>query len=796
MHDTSTTGPDSLGNITVIDPPVVVQAPLVINYGDFAHGPNTQQLALNGSAATVDSNPNNSAAPIGNVLQLTDGFPNEAGSAYFPSELSTTESFDTQFQFDLHGGTSNTQGEGITFTLQGDGTNALGGPGTDLGYGGNEAGGSGNGIPNSLAVGFQTASNTVDVFTEGSVEANTPETPSFSLLNEPVNVWIDYNSTTDVLSVYVSQSTTKPQTPLLTDTISGGLNSVIGSDAAIAGFTGGTDANSAVQEIDSWQLTQPIIFANEGQPTTSVLATFTDPGNTDNNNTVTGVSNLVGGTGYTSAPTVVFDMGGTSGGTGATATATVSGGMVTGVTITNGGSGYEFVPSITFVGGGGSGASATATTAQLFDEPLTDYTVNVTWGDGSSNSSTDGTGNVVVSEPDANGIYTVTGTHTYFEAGNYTAAVAVTHEETATQTTDDSVIVADVPLTNVTAAGPETVTEGSTTPILIGTFQDAGNPVNASNPNNPASGTTQTVGEYTADINFGDGGGLQTNNPITVISDGGDTFSVYAVHVYEYSASSPSGYTLTATIHHDNTPDASGQPISDAITVTDPVLVASNGNNFGGVEGSESNLAILATFNDPGNPTGTAENPADYLATVSWGDTSSNTSADGSNSVIIVALGNGNYAVEGTHLYTGEGTFTVTTTIQESDNAATLSNTATVTAVISDAQILDVSGVLNVPASVQEGTAIGPTAPIATFVDPAGLGTETPADYSATINWGDGTTSSGTIKFDATVAAGAAWEVDCADPYVPRSEQLYHHGHHPARPPGADYHDPIHHRRH
>jgi len=63
-----------------------------------------------------------------------------------------------------------------------------------------------------------------------------------------------------------------------------------------------------------------------------------------------------GGTGYTSAPTVNFSGGG---GTGAAATAVVSGGVVTAVLITNGGTGYATAPSISFTGGGGSGAAAT-----------------------------------------------------------------------------------------------------------------------------------------------------------------------------------------------------------------------------------------------------------------------------------------------------------------------------------------------------------------------------------------------------------------------------------------------------
>lgn len=66
------------------------------------------------------------------------------------------------------------------------------------------------------------------------------------------------------------------------------------------------------------------------------------------------------GTGYTTAPFVMISGGG---GSGATATALVSGGQVTGVVITNVGSGYTSSPSVAF-GGPGSGAVATANQIQ------------------------------------------------------------------------------------------------------------------------------------------------------------------------------------------------------------------------------------------------------------------------------------------------------------------------------------------------------------------------------------------------------------------------------------------------
>jgi hypothetical protein len=77
---------------------------------------------------------------------------------------------------------------------------------------------------------------------------------------------------------------------------------------------------------------------------------------------VTGVTQLVGGSGYTSVPTVTVSAPPT-GGRQAQAQATVSGGAVTAITITDAGYGYDpaNLPTVAFTGGGGTGASATAT---------------------------------------------------------------------------------------------------------------------------------------------------------------------------------------------------------------------------------------------------------------------------------------------------------------------------------------------------------------------------------------------------------------------------------------------------
>ena len=72
---------------------------------------------------------------------------------------------------------------------------------------------------------------------------------------------------------------------------------------------------------------------------------------------VTAITIGNGGSGYTTAPTVTLTGGG---GTGATAEATVAGGVITKITVTNSGMGYTSAPTVAITGGKGTGATATA----------------------------------------------------------------------------------------------------------------------------------------------------------------------------------------------------------------------------------------------------------------------------------------------------------------------------------------------------------------------------------------------------------------------------------------------------
>lgn len=88
--------------------------------------------------------------------------------------------------------------------------------------------------------------------------------------------------------------------------------------------------------------------------------------NISNGTTVTGITRTAGGTAYSTAPSVIISAPTLATGVQATATCTVTAGVVdTTFTIINAGSGYIEQPTITFSGGGGSGATAYATVGNV-----------------------------------------------------------------------------------------------------------------------------------------------------------------------------------------------------------------------------------------------------------------------------------------------------------------------------------------------------------------------------------------------------------------------------------------------
>jgi hypothetical protein len=160
------------------------------------------------------------------------------------------------------------------------------------------------------------------------------------------------------------------------------------------------------------------------------------------------------------------------------------------------------------------------------------------------------------------------------------------------------------------------------------------------------------------------------------------------------------------------------------VIVTEQPITAT-GTNVSATEGALF-TGQVASFTDP-TATATA---AEYTASITWGDGNTSTG-------IVSGPPGGPFTVTGSNTYAEEGTtYTVTVTITDIDNATNGAIT-TSTATVSDAALLASCAV--VADSSQSFS--GPTATFTDAASPFG----TLSDFTATINWGDGTTSAGTV---------------------------------------------------
>jgi hypothetical protein len=347
-----------------------------------------------------------------------------------------------------------------------------------------------------------------------------------------------------------------------------------------------------------------------------------------------------------------------------------------------------------------TGMEATSTgnqTVATFTDPggaeaLGDYSATISWGDGKSSSGK-------ISYDSSSGVFTVTGSHTYTEDGNPQITVQLMHDNTSPVTVSSSAAIADV---SVSATGGFTVaaTEGSlSTSQTVATFTD------------PAG--AEALGDYAANIAWGDG---QTS-PGTITYSGG-LFTVMGSYRYAEDGSK----TVTVTLLHDS---ASSVMVTSTANVSDAGLSAA-GQSFGVAEGASTGLIPVATFTDLGGP----EALADYSATINWGD---NTTDSGANVAIVLGSDGQTFSVLGSHTYAEEGNNTVTVTISHEGITPVL---VTATATVSDVAVAAVGQSIG----ATEGTSAGQFT-VATFTDPGGP--EALTDYSAVVNWGDNSSSSG-----------------------------------------------------
>jgi FG-GAP-like repeat len=349
-----------------------------------------------------------------------------------------------------------------------------------------------------------------------------------------------------------------------------------------------------------------------------------------------------------------------------------------------------------------------------------DFVATVDWGDGTTT-----TGTISGSA----GSFTVTGSHTYTQNGQDQIVVNVAEDSSDGQGTA-SIVVTSTALIGIapTSGAAITATEGTAVPAntQVATFSD--------------SNLTDTAVSFTASIDWGDG----TTTAGTVVGAAG-SFTVFGgPHTFADEGQDLIQTTLTRT--SDNA-QATATGTAD---VGEADVLSLTANNISGSQGTPINNAQVATFTD----TYTGQVASDFQAQIDWGD---GTTTDGT-----VSGASGSFTVTGSHTYAAPGTDQVTVTVLDDDvGSATASGTGTATIA---ARTLMGTMVLN---AATEGTALSNTTTVATFTD--SLNSDTAGDFSATIDWGDGVTTTGTVvgsNGSFTVQGGHTYADEGSDPAV------------------------------
>ena len=256
--------------------------------------------------------------------------------------------------------------------------------------------------------------------------------------------------------------------------------------------------------------------------------------------------------------------------------------------------------------------------------------------------------------------------------------------------------------------------------------------------------TTAVASEFSAVIDWGDG---SPNSVGTVTVDPAGGFDVTGSHVYKFGASFPT-YPITVKITDASNSTVSGSTVTATTTATvTPAALTPGSVSITETEGIPFKSVEVGSFTSA-NPLAI---PADFKATVDWGDGTPTSVGT------IVEPSNGIFYVYASHTYAEEtpaGTPDAITVTVTSTSAAT--TTIDSTATVLDAPLtstgLPVTSVSEAspPAvlTVATFTDANPTAPV--------------SDYTVVINWGDGTTSTGsavTITPDGTSFQGSVFTV-------------------------------------
>ncbi len=335
------------------------------------------------------------------------------------------------------------------------------------------------------------------------------------------------------------------------------------------------------------------------------------------------------------------------------------------------------------------------------------FTATVDWGDGTveTGTVTVGNGNFAVSVPHS--------AHSYADEGDHTATVTVMRTadgSTTTTTASGTITVGEGDV--LTTPGPAVRLSASSDKTVTGSVAFFSDTDRASRPS-----------DFTATIDWGDG-----TTTTGDVSGGNGAFTVAGTHSYTAAGQD----TVTVTLA-DDAPGTATATSSATAYIGAVVTVGFVGSPAPSpIEGTPFS-GLVASFRSS-NPFDTT---LSYTAMIDWGD--------GTTTPGTISGGNGAFFVSGPgieHRYSDEGAYNATVTVTRiADNT---SSTASGKITVLDADTL--GAVIPVQ---PVNTSLGQTfTAVATFIDvPIASGPASPAtDFTATIDWGDGTATAGIVS--------------------------------------------------
>jgi hypothetical protein len=425
---------------------------------------------------------------------------------------------------------------------------------------------------------------------------------------------------------------------------------------------------------------------------------------------------------------------------------------------------------------------------------VADYTATITWGDGQASAGT------VTADSLVAGQFDVTGTHSYSIAGQYPVAVTILDEGGAAATAQSTAAVAGAPLT--LTGGPVSATEGAVFSGIVASFADS----------NPFS----SAGDFTATITWGDGQtsvGTIAANPqapghftisgsntyadarlfsvrVTIADRAGATASASSLAIVADAALRAAGVDVQASAGQSVTgvvasfADAGPSP---AASYTTTIFWGDGTTSDGNMQAASSGFTITGThtyavpgvfplrvlISDPGKATAVAaatatitapapqtsavaiqttegtpftgpvasltvpawdHGPEDLAVSIDWGDGHTTPGT-------LVGTGAGTFDVVRTNTFSEDGTYVVIVTITDRSAAGFMISTM--------ATVVD-AALAAAPVSVNAIAGATFKGPVATFLD--AKPSAAASDFTASISWGDGQTSVGTIVADPTTA--------------------------------------------